>query len=372
MKAGGYFYKHDFGRQKRGRKHLKLSTDGLKLTWKSVGAGEVVPDGGGTDRSSPARGSILRSASFSRTTSRARSGRPEPWEAARRARGDAGACAATPLGRRREPLHARRQPSQRPLRRRDTGSCSQPKSRRLRSCCRSAASTCCAAPPPCRHRPAAAAAPPTPCRRRAARHSHALGRVAHHLRSVHGHVCQEDVARPGRPAVGVLLAGAARGAHGGLCRRGRAVDSAVAPRPAATHRLLCAHADARERALDAAQASSAETAPQGLRRVGPHRTGGAPATHRVPTGLHTAAAHRAPLPRSARRARRVATASAVHPAAVGKLSERPPPRHTPHQQQVSCATHALRLTRVRVRVCVARSRTTWCSLRCSTWCARTI
>ena len=40
MKGGGYFYKHDFGRAKRGRKHLKLSTDGLKLSWKSVGANE--------------------------------------------------------------------------------------------------------------------------------------------------------------------------------------------------------------------------------------------------------------------------------------------------------------------------------------------
>ena len=63
MKGGGYFYKHDFGRAKRGRKHLKLSNDGLKITWKSVGANEVVPNGGGTDRG------ILRSASFSRTTS---------------------------------------------------------------------------------------------------------------------------------------------------------------------------------------------------------------------------------------------------------------------------------------------------------------
>ena len=69
MKAGGYFFKHDFGRQKRGRKHLKLSTDGLKIMWKSVGSSEVVPDGGGTDRNSPSARGILRSASFSRTTS---------------------------------------------------------------------------------------------------------------------------------------------------------------------------------------------------------------------------------------------------------------------------------------------------------------
>lgn len=68
MKGGAYFYKHDFGRNKRGRKHLKLSTDGLKITWKAVGANEVVADGGATDRSSPAK-SIIRSASFSRTTS---------------------------------------------------------------------------------------------------------------------------------------------------------------------------------------------------------------------------------------------------------------------------------------------------------------
>ena len=73
MKSGGYFHKHDFGRQKRGRKHLKLSLDGLKITWKSVGANEVIPDGGSTDRSSPSRG-ILRSASFSRTTSSAQWG----------------------------------------------------------------------------------------------------------------------------------------------------------------------------------------------------------------------------------------------------------------------------------------------------------
>lgn len=69
MKVGGYFYKHDFGRQKRGRKHLKLSTDGLKITWKTVGMNEVVPDGGSTDRSSPSARGILRSASFSRSTS---------------------------------------------------------------------------------------------------------------------------------------------------------------------------------------------------------------------------------------------------------------------------------------------------------------
>ena len=50
--------------------HLRLSNDGLKLTWKSVGANEVVPDGSGTDRGSPsAAKSLLRSASFSKSTS---------------------------------------------------------------------------------------------------------------------------------------------------------------------------------------------------------------------------------------------------------------------------------------------------------------
>ena len=66
MKAGAYFYKHDFGRQKRSRKQLKLSNDGLKLTWKSVGANE----GDGTDRGgSPSVRGVMRSASFSRSTS---------------------------------------------------------------------------------------------------------------------------------------------------------------------------------------------------------------------------------------------------------------------------------------------------------------
>jgi hypothetical protein len=69
MKKGGYFYKHDYGRAKRSRKHLKLSTDGLKITWKAVGQNEVVPDGSGTDRGASPSRSILRSASFSRSTS---------------------------------------------------------------------------------------------------------------------------------------------------------------------------------------------------------------------------------------------------------------------------------------------------------------
>lgn len=63
MKAGGYFYKHDFGRNKRSRKELKLSSDGLKLTWRSVSANE------GTSGGSPSARGILRSASFSRASS---------------------------------------------------------------------------------------------------------------------------------------------------------------------------------------------------------------------------------------------------------------------------------------------------------------
>ena len=61
MKGGAYFYKHDFGRSKRGRKHVKISADGTKISWKGVGERENV--GGG--------GSILRSASFSRVTTTA-------------------------------------------------------------------------------------------------------------------------------------------------------------------------------------------------------------------------------------------------------------------------------------------------------------
>jgi len=70
MKQGTYFFKHDFGRNKRGRKHLKLSQDGLSLKWKAVGANEVVA-GDQSDRggSPSARGGFLRSSSFSRTTS---------------------------------------------------------------------------------------------------------------------------------------------------------------------------------------------------------------------------------------------------------------------------------------------------------------
>ena len=62
MKQGGYFFKHDFGRNKRSRKELKLSNDGLKLSWKSVGANE---NKGG----SPSGGAFIRSSSFSRSSS---------------------------------------------------------------------------------------------------------------------------------------------------------------------------------------------------------------------------------------------------------------------------------------------------------------
>jgi len=66
MKAGGYFWKHDYGRNKRGRKWLILSADGLSLRWRSVGATETVAagDGGSTAR----KGGVLRSSSFSRYT----------------------------------------------------------------------------------------------------------------------------------------------------------------------------------------------------------------------------------------------------------------------------------------------------------------
>mmetsp|Transcript_68630 Transcript_68630/g.153140 ORF Transcript_68630/g.153140 Transcript_68630/m.153140 type:complete len:507 (-) Transcript_68630:883-2403(-) len=70
MNQGDYFYKHDFGRNKRSRKWLILSTDGLSLRWRSVGATEVVGAGDGSNSSrggSSGRG-LLRSASFSRYT----------------------------------------------------------------------------------------------------------------------------------------------------------------------------------------------------------------------------------------------------------------------------------------------------------------
>jgi hypothetical protein len=78
----------DFGRNKRGRKHVKVSQDGLKLTWKTVGANEVVPDGSGSERRSSALG-LVRSASFSRSTSSACA----PRESART--GACGGCVAS-------------------------------------------------------------------------------------------------------------------------------------------------------------------------------------------------------------------------------------------------------------------------------------
>ena len=81
MKSGAYFFKHDFGRTKRGRKWLVLSNDGLSLKWRSVGATEVVQPGDGgavsSRGSSSSRGSgsargLMKSASFSRFSSGAR------------------------------------------------------------------------------------------------------------------------------------------------------------------------------------------------------------------------------------------------------------------------------------------------------------
>lgn len=68
MTNGGHFFKHDFGRNKRSKKLVKLSKDGLKLTWTASSGGK---SGSGTDRDSPSKGGggILRSASFGKTTS---------------------------------------------------------------------------------------------------------------------------------------------------------------------------------------------------------------------------------------------------------------------------------------------------------------
>ena len=89
MKAGAYFYKHDYGRAKRGRKWLVLSSDGLSLKWKAVGNTEVVQPGDGSSASSrggtSSRGSfgsgggargLMKSASFSRFSSGARQAPP--------------------------------------------------------------------------------------------------------------------------------------------------------------------------------------------------------------------------------------------------------------------------------------------------------
>ena len=93
MKAGAYFYKHDYGRAKRGRKWLVLSNDGLSLKWRSVGATEVVQPGDGSAASSrggtSSRGScgggssargLMKSASFSRFSSGARQALPSPHQ----------------------------------------------------------------------------------------------------------------------------------------------------------------------------------------------------------------------------------------------------------------------------------------------------
>lgn len=64
MQRGNYFYKHDYGRSKRSRKWMLLSSDGLALRWKSVGShGDSASPSRGASSS---RGSILRSGSFAR------------------------------------------------------------------------------------------------------------------------------------------------------------------------------------------------------------------------------------------------------------------------------------------------------------------
>lgn len=71
MKEGAYFYKHDYGRNKRGRKWVCVSQDGLSLKWRSVGVNEVVEPGGGggTARSGSGTGrSLSRSLSFGRSS----------------------------------------------------------------------------------------------------------------------------------------------------------------------------------------------------------------------------------------------------------------------------------------------------------------
>ncbi|KAL1514997.1 hypothetical protein AB1Y20_004068 [Prymnesium parvum] len=69
MNQGNYFFKHDFGRNKRSRKWLILSLDGLSLRWKSVGATEVVnPGDARSSRGSTSARGLLRSASFSKYT----------------------------------------------------------------------------------------------------------------------------------------------------------------------------------------------------------------------------------------------------------------------------------------------------------------
>lgn len=106
MKNGAFFYKHDFGRNKRSRKWVKINQDGLTLKWTSVGANQTAPSGGGdTDRGSPSKG-VFRSSSFSRTTSSAQ--RParallrSPARALLRREHVARACARGGLPQRRD------------------------------------------------------------------------------------------------------------------------------------------------------------------------------------------------------------------------------------------------------------------------------
>ena len=187
MKAGAYFYKHDYGRAKRGRKWLGLSNDGLSLKWRAVGNTEVVQPGDGSSASSrggtSSRGSfgsgggargLMKSASFSRFSSGARQAPPPPDQTAR-----GRACAAA-----RPVLHLAR----------------------LRLTLRRAH---CA---------------------RARAGSSPLGRLAHHLRAVHGHLLEEDGARPRRRALGLLLARAPRVAHARPSHRGRERAPLVAAR----------------------------------------------------------------------------------------------------------------------------------------------
>jgi hypothetical protein len=64
MQAGAFFWKHDFGRNKRSRKAVTLSKDGLSLKWQAVGANQQAIAGVGPD-GSPKK----RSNSFQRSTS---------------------------------------------------------------------------------------------------------------------------------------------------------------------------------------------------------------------------------------------------------------------------------------------------------------
>ena len=192
MKEGSYFHKHDFGRNKRSRKHMKLSPDGLTLKWRAVGKDEVVvadsPGGG-----SSARG-VFRSASFSRTTS---SACPAVHNACYcchagvvAAQGRAAACLQMLGVVNCAQLH----------------DCSLPLPYELLHRCGSGGCATCALT--LRNTPARLL---LLTRRRCTLYpvrlcSRLSRRVAHHLWSVHGHIRQEDGARPPRSALGMLLA----------------------------------------------------------------------------------------------------------------------------------------------------------------------